>query len=115
MPRSTSAAALVSRPSTSSTGVVNSTESARLAASSGGSSGTLYSSVKSSTVVSQFASFVMAEFQNTAAAPTRSGNASSAYGTRSSNPIALPITASSGQRRDPEAAMSVMALSPMIG
>src|SRR5215467_3363254 len=99
---------------TSSTGVVNSIESATLAANSGGSSGTLYSSVKSSMVVSQFASFVMAEFQNTVAAPMRSGSASSAYGTRSSNPIALSMTVSSGQRRDTEAATSVIALPPML-
>jgi hypothetical protein len=46
MPSSTRAAARVKRPSTSSTCVVSSMPSAILAAISGGSSGTLYSSVK---------------------------------------------------------------------
>ena len=46
---------------------------AMYAASSGGMSGTLYSSTKSATAVSQFASLVIAEFQNTVATASRSG------------------------------------------
>jgi hypothetical protein len=56
--------------------VVSSIVTAMYAVISGGRSGTLYSSVKSAIAVSQFASFVMAEFQNTVATANRSGTAS---------------------------------------
>ena len=76
MPSRTSAAGRVANPSTSSTGVVSSIVTAMYAATSGGRSGTLYSSVKSAIAVSQFASLVIAEFQNTVATANRSGTAS---------------------------------------
>jgi Negative regulator of sigma F len=65
MPSGTSATGLVNRPSTSNGGVVSSIASARLAASSGDSKGTRYSSANSASVVSQFASFAVADCQNT--------------------------------------------------
>ena len=61
-------------------------ESAMLAANSGGSSGTRYSSVKSSMVRGQLMSFTCAEFQKIHATPKRSGSASTVYGTDSSQP-----------------------------
>ncbi len=76
MQRTTSAAGRVASPSTRSTGAASSIETARYAASSGGSSGSLYSSLKRTTAVFQFASLVIAEFQNTVATATRNGRAS---------------------------------------
>src|SRR5712692_2545651 len=93
MPSRTSDAARVASPSTSSTGVVSSIETAIYAASSGGRSGTLYSSAKSSTAVFQFASLVTAEFQNTVATASRSGTASSEYGTPSSHRMTRAVSA----------------------
>src|SRR5262249_3793886 len=90
MHSNTSAAARVNRPRTSRTGVVNSIAKAMYAASTGGNSGTLYSSVKSEIAVSQLASFAIAEFQNTVATASRSGSARTAEGTRSSHDSARP-------------------------
>src|SRR5262249_18637184 len=56
-----SAPSLVARPSSSRIGVVSSTAVARVAASSGGSSGTRYSLAKSCRVVSQLASLTLPE------------------------------------------------------
>jgi hypothetical protein len=53
-----SVASRVASPNMSSTGQVNSTEAASVVASSGGSSGTLYSSRNSTMVVCQLASLV---------------------------------------------------------
>src|SRR6266576_1797999 len=64
------------RPSTSKTGVEISTAVAKYAAISGGIKGSRYSSENSESVVSQFASFVIAEFQKMVATANRSGSAS---------------------------------------
>src|SRR5207237_10074025 len=74
----------VNGPKTSSTGVVSSMLTVMYAKISGEISGTLYSSTNSATAVSQFASLVMAEFQNTVATARRKGMASRLYGTASS-------------------------------
>src|SRR5213594_3438929 len=84
MPRSIAAVGRVNNPNTSSTGVVSSMLTVTYAKISGGTSGTLYSSANSATAVSQFASLVMAEFQNTVATARRKGMASRLYGTASS-------------------------------
>src|ERR1700724_408167 len=110
MPRSTSAAARVHRPSTSSTGVVTSTLTARYAATSGGSSGTWSSSVKSASAALQSASLVMPEFQNTVATARRSGTASTLYGTLSRNAIARRTAATTVLGADP-ATVSLIRLS----
>ena len=84
MPSSTSTAARVKSPSTRSTGAASSIDSAMFAATSGGSSGTRYSSVKSSIVRCQLISFTCAAFQKIHATLKRSGSASSEKGTDSS-------------------------------
>src|SRR5712691_7765347 len=100
MARSTAAAGRVNKPSTSNTGVVSSIVAAIYAATSGGSNGTLYSSTNSATAVSQFASLVMAEFQNTVARASRNGIARAVYGTPSSQCRTRLISASAGERGD---------------
>src|SRR5213596_3565299 len=84
MPRSIAAVGRVNNPNTSSTGVLSSMLTVTYAKISGGISGTLYSSTNSATAVSQFASLVMAEFQNTVATARRKGMARRLYGTASS-------------------------------
>src|SRR6516164_4136223 len=84
MPSRAKAAKRVNSPKTSRTGVVISMANARLAANSGGSRGTLYSSSNRDSAAFQSASLVIAEFQNTVATASRKGIASTAKGTRSS-------------------------------
>src|SRR5713101_6603802 len=112
--RSTAAAGRVKRPSTKNTGVVSSIVAAMYAASSGGSNGTLYSSVKSASAVSQFASLVVPEFQKTVATASRNGIARTVYDTASSQRSARPTHASAGERGDVDAAGAFMRNSPMV-
>src|SRR5437899_10358114 len=84
MASSTTAVGRVNKPSTSNTGVVSSIVTAIYAATSGGKNGSLYSSTNSATAVSQFASLVIAEFQNIVATASRNGIARIVYGTASS-------------------------------
>src|SRR6266581_6956878 len=114
MARSTAAAGRVNKPSTSNTGVVSSIVAAIYATTSGGSTGTLYSSTNSATAVSQFASLVIAEFQNTVAIARRSGIARNVYGTLSSQSRTRLINSSAGARAEVEATGVFMDNSPSL-
>src|SRR5258708_32520307 len=94
--RSTAAAGRVNKPRTSNTGVVSSIVAAIYAATFGASNGSLYSSTNSTTAVSQFASLVIAEFQNTVATASRSGTARNVYGTLSSQSRPRLVNSSAG-------------------
>src|SRR6266581_1120469 len=110
--RSTAVVGRVNKPSTSNTGAVSSIVTAIYAATSGGSNGSLYSSTNNATAVSQFASLVIAEFQNIVATASRNGIARTVYGTASSQRRTLPTRVKIDERV--EARGAFMGHSPRV-
>src|SRR6185312_16924417 len=106
MPMSGRVARRVKRPRTSSTGMLSSVVAASVAAISGGSSGTRYSSRNSTTVVCQLAILVSPECQNTDATLMRNRSCSRLKGKRSRRARSRLICS----RQSDEAAVMLWAL-----
>src|SRR5438477_8911304 len=104
MPSSGSVATRVARPRITSAEQPSSKVAAIVAASSGDSTGTLYSSANSCTVVSHDAILVSPALMNTLATASRNISCSSGSGNRPSTSSARAIVV-----RTPEAGMVVMA------
>src|SRR5713101_9066630 len=87
IPRSGSVATRVARPSASKVAQLNSKVAAIKAATSGGNTGTWYSSAKSWTVTSQLAVLVRPAFRNTLAMARRNNNWAMGSGKRPSHVV----------------------------